>query len=455
VTRSSEAFDAAAPTVASAAAALAAGSITATELTRTALALAQLPAARAVFTLLREENALIEAAASTALRSAGVVPSPLAGLPISVKDLFDIRGETTTAGSLALADRRPAMADAEAVRRLRLSGAVLVGRTNMTELAFSGLGLNPHFGTPTNPCDPDSTRIPGGSSSGAAVSVALGITVAALGTDTGGSVRIPAALCGLVGFKPTAARVPLDGTMPLSWSLDSIGPIARTVACCSAMDRALSQGTAVELPTMSAACRIAVPRSLVWEDLDRHTADAIEATLTRISRAGVTLVDVEAPEFFEIADVNAGGGISAAESFAAHRQLLDQHGDRVDPRVRVRIERGRSMTAAEYLDLLRSRREIQSRFIRRMQDFDLWLMPTVPQAAPLLESLATDTAYFAANRLMLRNPSLVNFLDGCAISLPCQDQGTLPVGVSLAAASGMDRQLLAAAARLEAVITSM
>jgi aspartyl-tRNA(Asn)/glutamyl-tRNA(Gln) amidotransferase subunit A len=303
----------------------------------------------------------------------------------------------------------------------------------MTELAFSGLGLNPHFGTPTNPCDPNAARIPGGSSSGAAVSVALGITVAALGTDTGGSVRIPAALCGLVGFKPTAARVPLDGTMPLSWSLDSIGPIARTVACCSAMDRALSQSTAEELPTKSASCQIAVPRSLVWEDLDRYTAEAIEATLARISRAGVTLVDVEAPEFFEIAEVNAGGGIAAAESFAAHRQLLDQHGDRVDPRVRVRIERGSSMTAAEYLDLLRSRREIQGRFIRRMQ----------------------DAAYFAANRLMLRNPSLVNFLDGCAISLPCHDQGNLPVGVSLVAASGMDRQLLAAAARLEAVITSM
>jgi len=455
VTRSSEAFDAAAPTVASAAAALAAGALTATELTRSALARARLPAARAVFTRLREEHALLEATASAALRSAGVVPSPLAGLPISVKDLFDIRGETTTAGSAALADRNPAAEDAEAVRRLRVSGAVLIGRTNMTELAFSGLGLNPHFGTPTNPCDPNAARIPGGSSSGAAVSVSLGITVAALGTDTGGSVRIPAALCGLVGFKPTAARVPLGGTMPLSWSLDSIGPIARTVACCTAMDRALSQSTAEVLPTMSASCRIAVPRSLVWEDLDRYTAGAIEAALTRISRAGVTLVDVEAPEFFEIAEVNAGGGIAAAESFAAHRQLLDQRSDRIDPRVRIRIERGRSMTAAEYLDLLRSRREIQCRYSRRVQGFDLWLMPTVPQVAPLLESLVTDTAYFAANRLMLRNPSLVNFLDGCAISLPCHDQGSLPVGVSLVAAPGMDRQLLAAAARLEAVITSM
>ena len=221
------------------------------------------------------------------------------------------------------------------------------------------------------------------------------------------------------------------------------------------MDRALSQSTAEVLPTMSASCRIAVPRSLVWEDLDRYTAGAIEAALTRISRAGVTLVDVEAPEFFEIAEVNAGGGIAAAESFAAHRQLLDQRSDRIDPRVRIRIERGRSMTAAEYLDLLRSRREIQCRYSRRVQGFDLWLMPTVPQVAPLLESLVTDTAYFAANRLMLRNPSLVNFLDGCAISLPCHDQGSLPVGVSLVAAPGMDRHFLAAAARLEAVITSM
>jgi aspartyl-tRNA(Asn)/glutamyl-tRNA(Gln) amidotransferase subunit A len=456
VTRSSERFDPVAPTVAASAAALAAGAVTATELTRKALAQARLPAARAVFTRFRDENALLEASASDALRSAGVVPSPLAGLPISIKDLFDIGGETTTAGSAALADAPPAARDAEVVRRLRLSGAVLVGRSNMTELAFSGLGLNPHFGTPLNPCEPDAGRIPGGSSSGAAVSVALGIAAAAVGTDTGGSVRIPAALCGLVGFKPTAVRVPLDGAVPLSPSLDSVGPIARTVACCAATDKVLSGGTEAALPPMTAAhCRIAVPRNLVWDDLDRHTTASLEAALVRLSRVGVTLVDVEVPELLEIVELNAGGGFAAAESFALHRHLLDTRGDALDPRVRIRIERGRQMTAAAYLGLVDSRREAQRRFAERLRGFDLWLMPTVPRVAPTLESLATDAAYFESNRLMLRNPSLVNFLDGCAISLPCQDQGTLPVGLSLVAAPGMDRQLLAAAACLEAVVSSM
>jgi aspartyl-tRNA(Asn)/glutamyl-tRNA(Gln) amidotransferase subunit A len=456
VTRSSERFDPVAPTVAASAAALAAGVVTATELTRNALAEARLPAARAVFTRFRDENALLEASASDALRSACVVPSPLAGLPISIKDLFDISGETTTAGSAALADAPPAARDAEVVRRLRLSGAVLVGRSNMTELAFSGLGLNPHFGTPLNPCEPDAGRIPGGSSSGAAVSVALGIAAAAVGTDTGGSVRIPAALCGLVGFKPTAVRVPLDGAVPLSPSLDSVGPIAHTVACCVAMDKVLSGGADAALPLMTAArCRVAVPQSLVWDDLDRHTATSIEAALVRLSRAGVTLVEIETPELFEIVELNAGGGFAAAESFALHRYLLETRGDALDPRVRIRIERGRQMTATAYLGLVHSRREVQRRFAERMRGFDLWLMPTVPRVAPTLESLATDAAYFEANRLMLRNPSLVNFLDGCAISLPCHDEGTLPVGLSLVAAPGIDRQLLAAAACLEAVVSSM
>ena len=452
--RSSEPSAPAGFTVSSAAAALASGSLSSEEMTRLALARAQTPRASAVFTRLRTEKALHEARACDELRSAGFTPSPIAGLPISVKDLFDIVGEPTSAGSALLADSEPAPHDAAVIRRLRLSGAVLLGRTNMTELAYSGLGLNPHFGTPVNPCDTHCARIPGGSSSGAAVSVALGIVPAAIGSDTGGSVRIPASLCGLVGFKPTAARVPLQGTVPLSASMDSIGPIARTVACCAWLDDVLVAGTPEQTNTpFSEPYRIAVPQTLVCNELDEHTKRSIEAAMERLSRAGVKLVELAVPEFLEIVELNAQGGIQAAEAYAAHRKLLDDSADRIDPRVRVRLERGRHITAAAYIDGVRGRKDIQRRLADRMRDVHFWLMPTVPQIAPPIETLATDSDYFSMNARMLRNTSLVNFLDGCAISIPCHDPGTLPVGLSLVAAPFMDHQLLAAAARVEAVLS--
>jgi aspartyl-tRNA(Asn)/glutamyl-tRNA(Gln) amidotransferase subunit A len=454
VNRSSELSETAEFTVSSAAAALAAGAVSSEEMTRLALSRAESPRASAVFTRLRTEKALHEARASDELRSAGFLPSPIAGLPISVKDLFDITGEPTSAGSAVLADAEPAAHDAAVIRRLRLSGAVLLGRTNMTELAYSGLGLNPHFGTPVNPCDTTRARIPGGSSSGAAVSVALGIVPAALGTDTGGSVRIPASLCGLVGFKPTAARVPLQGTVPLSSSMDSIGPIARTVACCALLDAVLTGGTLEQSNTcFLEPYRIAVPQTLVWNELDEHTKRSTEAALQRLSRGGVKLVDVAVPEFLEILELNAQGGVQAAEAYAAHRKLLESSADRIDPRVRVRLERGRHITAAAYVDGLRSRKDVQRRLAERMRDVHFWVMPTVPQVAPPIEALATDSGYFSMNGRMLRNTSLVNFLDGCAISIPCHDPGTLPVGLSLAAGPFMDHHLLAAAARVEALLS--
>lgn len=452
--RSSAPPEAAEFTVGSAAAALAVGTLSSEEMTRVALSRAESPRASAVFTRVRTEQALHEGRASDELRSAGFVPSPIAGLPISVKDLFDITGEPTSAGSALLAEGEPAAHDAAVIRRLRLSGAVLLGRTNMTELAYSGLGLNPHFGTPVNPSDTSCPRIPGGSSSGAAVSVALGIVPAAIGTDTGGSVRIPASLCGLVGFKPTAARVPLQGTVPLSPSLDSIGPIARTVACCALLDDVLADSTAQQRDTpVAEPYRIAVPQTLVWHELDEHTKRSTEAALERLSRAGAKLVELAVPEFLEIVELNAQTGIQVAESYAAHRQLLERSADRIDPRVRVRLERGRHIPAAAYLDGLRGRKEIQRRLAERMLDVHFWVMPTVPQIAPPIETLATDAEYFSMNARMLRNTSLVNFLDGCAISIPCHAPGTLPVGLSLVAGPFMDHQLLAAAARVEAVLS--
>ena len=408
-----------------------------------------------VFTQRYDERALHEARAWDAARSARAAPTPLAGLPISVKDLFDVAGQVTTAGSRVLADRAPASADAAVVARLRRAGAVIVGKTNMTEFAFSGLGLNPHYGTPRNPFERERRRIPGGSSSGAAVSVTDGMALAAIGTDTGGSVRIPAALCGLVGFKPTAARISLVGSIPLSRTLDSAGPIARTVECCALLD-AVMAGATPEVPGPADVrnLRVGVARTLVWDDIEPKVATAVERALTRLSAAGAHVADLVIAELAEIPGINASGGFSAAEAFVWHRQLLSLRRADYDPRVAARIERGRSMSAADYLDLLDARARIQVSVARTLGDIDVWVQPTVPCTAMEIAALADEDAYVAANRLVLRNPSVVNFLDACAISLPCHAAGSAPVGVSLVARHGDDRRLLAIARALAPIVAA-
>ncbi|MBN9445252.1 amidase, partial [Bosea sp. (in: a-proteobacteria)] len=306
---------------------LAAGRTTSVALTEDALARAQAndgEGAR-VFTKLYAERALQAARASDALRQAGFIRSPLEGLPISIKDLFDVAGDVTKAGSVALDDAPAARADAPVVDRLIAAGAVIVGRTNMTEFAFSGLGLNPHYGTPLNPFDRAAGRIPGGSSSGAAVSVSDGMAAAAVGTDTGGSVRIPAALCGLTGFKPTARRVPRDGALPLSTSLDSIGPIARSVACCAMLDAVLS-GTGENLrgEASLAGLRLAVPRTVALDGMDTVVAASFEAALGILSRAGARISEIDVPEFAQLGAINSKGGFTAAEAWHWHRDLIER-----------------------------------------------------------------------------------------------------------------------------------
>jgi aspartyl-tRNA(Asn)/glutamyl-tRNA(Gln) amidotransferase subunit A len=399
-----------------------------------------------VFTQRYSERALQEARAWDLLGGARSGSAPLAGVPISVKDLFDVAGEVTTAGSRVLADRAPAVADAEVIARLRRAGAVIVGKTNMTEFAFSGLGLNPHYGTPRNPFERERGRIPGGSSSGAAVSVTDGMAIAAVGTDTGGSVRIPAALCGLVGFKPTAARIPLTGTVPLSRTLDSIGPIARTVECCALLD-AVMAGIPVDVPPPFdiRGLRIGVVRTFVWDGVEPHVATSVNQALTFLSKAGARLADLTLADFAEIPAINANGGFSAAEAFAWHRELLARRGSEYDPRVLIRIERGRAMSAVDYLDLIDARARIQISVERVLGNVDVWVHPTVPCTAMEIASLSDNAAYVAANRLVLRNPSLVNFLDACAITVPCHPPGSAPVGLTLVARRGEDRRLLAIA----------
>ena len=405
-----------------------------------------------VFTQLYADRAGQEAVAWDAIAK-DQWPGLLTGLPISVKDLFDIAGEVTTAGSRALAGRPPAGSDAEIIGRLRRAGAVIVGKTNMTEFAFSGLGINPHFGTPRNPFERARGRIPGGSSSGAAIAVTDGMSIASIGTDTGGSVRIPAALTGLVGFKPTAKRIPRDGTVPLSRTLDSIGPLARTVECCALLDAVMAGIPAdVPAPIGVRGLKFAVARTLVWDDAEPQVASSVEQALTHLSEAGAILIDRALPMLAEIPKINAKGGFSGPQSYAWHRPLIARNRASYDPRVLARIEAGSTMSAADYLDLIDTRARIQGAFDDALGDVDGWISPTVALTAMPIGALAANEAYVAANRLILRNPSLVNFLDGCAISLPCHADGSAPVGLSLAGRSGDDRRLLAIARSMIGVV---
>lgn len=436
------------PTIESMAADLAAGSATAVQLAETALARAEDPAgegARA-FTRIDRERALAMARASDALRGAGLVRSPLEGLPVSVKDLFDVAGQVTTSGSAVLKDAAPAERNAPVIDRLIAAGAVIVGRTNMTEFAFSGLGLNPHYGTPRNPWERGGGgRIPGGSSSGAAVSVTDGMAVVGIGSDTGGSVRIPSALCGLTGFKPTQRRVPIEGTLPLSTSLDSIGPLAASVRCCAIVDAVLAGEAPLPPPARELpGARLAIPETLVLADMDAVVAAAFERACATLQAAGARIQRIAVPEFAELGRLHARGTLASAEAWAWHRALLNARGDEYDPRVGLRMRDGETMGAADYVDLVNARRRWIAQVEARIAGFDALLMPTVPIVAPTIAELqGSDQAYFAANGLILRNPTLINFLDGCALSLPCHAAGEAPVGLMLAAAGGRDHDLLA------------
>jgi aspartyl-tRNA(Asn)/glutamyl-tRNA(Gln) amidotransferase subunit A len=403
-----------------------------------------------VFTELFDEPALEQASQADIRRASGSPARALEGLPISVKDLFDIAGSVTRAASLALPDASPAVADAPAIARLRAAGAIIVGKTNMTEFAYSGLGLNPHFGTPLNPFDRRAQRIPGGSSSGAAISVSDRMAVAAIGTDTGGSIRIPAALCGLVGWKPTVSRVSREGVYPLSTSFDSIGPIAADVASCVRIDRVLSGETTRAEPRQDLeGVRLAVPGKLLSADTDSPVRAAVGRALTSLSKAGVVLEELPLPEIVEVPTVGAGVVIVGAEAYAWHRRNIAVHGSLYDPRVRVRLERGAAYSAWEYLDALRCRTAAIEAAGRALQGFDGWLMPTVPTIAPRIAELTAEEVYVETNKRVLRNSSIVNFLGGCAVSLPCHAPGEPPVGLTFAALGGSDLRVLAIAAALE------
>jgi aspartyl-tRNA(Asn)/glutamyl-tRNA(Gln) amidotransferase subunit A len=403
-----------------------------------------------VFLKVHAEAALAAASYYDDLRARGAAASPFAGIPVSIKDLFDIAGDVTTAGSVVLRDMPPATHDAPAVARLRAAGFIPIGRSNMTEFAFSGLGINPHYDTPRNPYDRKAGRVPGGSSAGAPVSITDGMAFGALGTDTGGSCRIPAALCGVVGFKPTAHRVPTAGAFPLSGSLDSIGPLAATVACCAALDAVLAGEPVADLPLFPLeGLRMAVPQTMVLDGVEPAVAQAFESALATLRKAGARIVDIPLRELDELPRINAKGGLSAAESWAIHRALIAKHEKSYDPRVLFRILRGKEQDAADYIDLVNARADYIKRMAAVTAPYDALVMPTVPLVAPRIADLAADDAYRHTNAAMLRNTSIANFLDGCSISLPCHRAGDAPVGLMLIGEHDADRKLLSIAAAIE------
>ena len=405
-----------------------------------------------VFVRRFDDLARAQAHAVDALAAAGQPRPPLAGLAVSIKDLFDVAGFPTTAGSCVLPDT-PAASDAPAVARLRAYGAALIGHTNMSEFAFSGVGINPHHGTPVNSATAalePTPRVPGGSTSGGAVSVATGAAWAALGSDTGGSIRIPAALQGLVGFKNTQRLTPLAGAIPLSSSLDTTCAITRSVRDAVLLHEVLA-GRAVRLHERElSGWRLAVPRALVFDGADDTVSATFERTIEALRRAGAAIVDIPLAPLSELAALNAHGGLPAAESWAWHRARLDRDEARYDPRVAARIRRGEAMSAADYIDLLHARRSWISRVEDAVAPFDALLSPTVPIVAPAIAALETDDdAFFTANALLLRNPSAVNFLDGCALSLPCQRDGEMPVGLMVWAPALRDDVVLSVASAIE------
>jgi aspartyl-tRNA(Asn)/glutamyl-tRNA(Gln) amidotransferase subunit A len=396
--------------------------------------------ARACLTVYAQAaRAAADAADARAARGASL--GPLDGVLVSIKDLFDVAGEATRAGSKILAEEAvPAKADAVVVQRLRAAGAVIVAKTNMTEFAFSGIGANPHFGTPGNPRD--RTRVPGGSSSGAPITVADGMSEIAIGTDTGGSVRVPAGLCGLVGFKPSRQRVPTDGAFPLSKTLDSIGPLAKTVTDCAKADAVMAGETFAPLGAIElAGHKLGVAIGLPLERLDDTVAGAFSAAMSQLSSIGMNVMPAEFAVFDDMVAVNNRGGIAPPESCAVHRDRMTRRAADIDPNVRVRIERGCAVTEADYADMVRQRLRLVAAMDEQMKAFDVVAMPTTSIVAPTIAEVADPAVFAARNMAVLRNTSIINFFDLCAISVPLPDT-RLPVGLMLVARNGQDQALL-------------
>jgi aspartyl-tRNA(Asn)/glutamyl-tRNA(Gln) amidotransferase subunit A len=402
--------------------------------------------ARACLTVYAEAARAASDAADARAR-AGISLGALDGAILTIKDLFDVKGEPTRAGSRIEADAAPATADAPVVRRLRAAGAVIVAKTNMSEFAFSGVGMNPHYGTPGNPAD--RSRVPGGSSSGAVVAAADHMCEIAIGTDTGGSCRIPAALCGIVGYKPSKQRVPTDGAFPLSYTLDSIGPLARSVADCARTHAVIADEDYAPLrPAPVAGLRLGVPQGFLTTEWDNTVGTRFGAARKKLADVGARVTDEPMPLIDEMQAVNAKGGFAPAEAFSIHRERLARRANEFDPNVRVRIERGGNVTAADYVDMMQARARLVRAMDAQLSSFDAWAMPTTAIVAPTIAEMQDTHTFNVKNMLLLRNTMTWNFFDNCAISIPIPGSG-LPVGLMLVGRNGHDRRLFEIAAGIE------
>ena len=395
------------------------------------------------------DTARAAADAADARAKAGQSLGPLDGAIVSIKDLFDVKGEVTRAGSRVVAEEgRSAAADAPVVTRLRAAGAVIAAKTNMSEFAFSGVGANPHYGTPGNPFD--RARVPGGSTSGGAVAVADGMCEIAIGSDTGGSTRIPATLCGIVGWKPSRQRIPTEGAFPLSFTLDLIGPMAKTVAECAAADAVMAGDNPQPLqPAPLAGLRLGIVQGMPFEGIDDTVAKAWQGAVTVLGKAGVKLSDETVALIPEMIACNAKGGIAPTEAFSIHRDRLKRRGGDVDQNIRARIERGGAVSAADYIDMAQQRARLIRAMDARMAGLDALILPTTPIVAPKLSEVATPESFGQKNMLLLRNTSMMNFFDLCAISLPLPRGQGLSAGLMVVARNGQDDHLFRIAAAVE------
>ncbi len=404
---------------------------------------------------INHDKARAAADAADLARKDNVHASPWAGIPMAVKDLYGVRGEVSSAGSKVLTTNAPEAADAPTIARCRQAGFVFVGRTNMTEFAYSGLGLNPHYGTPTSPWDRETGRIPGGSSSGSAVAIAEGMAAISLGTDTGGSCRIPAAFCGITGYKPTAKRIPLNDIIPLSFSLDSAGPLGQSVDCCAITDAILA-GEDVTLPEGidPSRIRLAIPQTLVLDGMDEIVAKTFERAIRLLRDSGVQIDEIPFDELGKLPGINAKGGFAAAEAYAWHKDLLADKADQYDPRVAGRIAKGADQTAAEYIDVVQARTALIEEAAATARPYDAIVMPTVAIIAPAISEVDDDDAYGPKNIMTLRNTSVGNFLDLCSLSIPCHQVGDAPVGLMLNGHHGEDAWLFQVGKAVERILAS-
>jgi len=413
-----------------------------------------------IFISLHKEAARQQALAMDQAHNDGRATSALAGIPFSAKDLFDIAGEVTTAGSKVLMDAPVANSAAVVIQRLEDAGMINIGRANMTEFAYSGLGLNPHYGTPTSVYDRTTGRCPGGSSSGSAVSVADKIVSATVGTDTGGSCRTPAAFNSIVGFKPSCGRMPSDGVYPLSVNLDAPGPFGNSVSCCHILDQIMAGvNVAAALPDLVSAqpeaITLTVPQSIVLEDLDPEVASAFASSLTTLSNAGVRIIETPAPLFDRIIERNAIAGIAQYDAYQLHKDLLAKRGDEYDEFVRWRISSSHNITEEMVQESWRLRCELIGEAAAMIsQPLHAFAFPTVAIIPPKLADVQDMEAFKATNFRALRNTSTFNFLDGCSISLPSTTPGEAPVGFMLSMMHGRDSDLFSIAAGVEPILQS-